>query len=182
MLKKWTTLLLLSALCVLSVSAPESADAQAATPPFGDADNVSYAAEVWSQMDGYQSWKLSTPVYKGASPHGKFLRMFSSYVTVDGIARPIIVKENYGGPGVSAKAATDSPKEWLKAVTIMLQREAGYDDDNENWFWVKYAPDGSVMKNPKGMQLAGRVAKGMPAGCISCHLSADGGDYLYFND
>ena len=31
----------------------------------------------------------------------------------------------------------------------MLQREAGYDDDNDNWFWVKYAPDGSVMSNPR---------------------------------
>jgi hypothetical protein len=38
------------------------------------------------------------------------------------------------------------------------------------------------MKNPKGMQLAGRVAKDMKGGCISCHLSAEGGDYLYFND
>ena len=38
------------------------------------------------------------------------------------------------------------------------------------------------MSNPKGMKLAGRVAKGMPAGCISCHLSADDGDYLFFND
>ena len=63
----------------------------------------------------------------------------------------------------------------------MLQREAGYDDDNDNWFWAKYAPDGSVMANPKGMKLAGRVAKGMPAGCISCHLSAEDGDYLFFN-
>ena len=67
--------------------------------------------------------------------------------------------------------ATENPTEWLKAVTIMLQREPGY-DDNDNWFWVKYAPDGSVMKNPKGIK----------AGCISCHLSAEGGDYLFFND
>ena len=151
-------------------------------PPFGDPENLQYATQVWGQMEDYQNWKLTTPVYKGASPHGKFLRMFSSFVTVDGIARPIIVKQNFGGKGVTAAAATQDPDKWLKAVTIMLQREAGYDDDNDNWFWVKFAPDGSIMKNPKGMQLAGRVAKGMPAGCISCHLSADGGDYLYFND
>jgi hypothetical protein len=90
-------------------------------------------------------------------------------------------RRNYGGPCVTAEIATENPTEWLKAVTIMLQREPGY-DDNDNWFWVKYAPDGSVMKNPKGMQLAGRVAKGIKAGCISCHLSAEGGDYLFFND
>ena len=64
MLKNWNWLSAMSAVCVLSVSAPDNAAAQD-TPPFGDADNVSYAAEVWSQMDGHQSWKLSTPVYKG---------------------------------------------------------------------------------------------------------------------
>ena len=167
---------------MLAGSVPSSAAAPEKAPPFGDPESLAYAADVWEQMDGYQAWKLTTPVYEGASPHGKFLRMFSSYVTVNGVAHAIIVKENFGGPGVSAQAATDDPSQWLKAVTIMLQREPGYDDDNDNWFWVKFAPDGSVMKNPKGMHLAGRVAKGMPAGCISCHLSAEGGDYLYFND
>ena len=151
-------------------------------PPFGDADNLAYAASVWEQMEGFRQWKLTTPVYKGASPHGAYLRMFSSYVTVGGVARPIVVKENFGGPDVTAETATAKPDEWLRAVTITLQREAGYDDDNDNWFWVKYAPDGSVMSNPKGMKLAGRVAKGMPAGCISCHLSDDDGDSLFFND
>ncbi|MFQ5491051.1 MAG: hypothetical protein ACE5GE_10045, partial [Phycisphaerae bacterium] len=67
-------------------------------------------------------------------------------------------------------------------VTIMLQRETGYDSDNDNWFWVKYSPKGEVMKNPKDMLLAGRVAKGMSAGCISCHSQAGGDDYLYSND
>ena len=38
------------------------------------------------------------------------------------------------------------------------------------------------MKNPKGMSLAGRVAKGMPAGCIACHSNAGGGDFLFIND
>jgi hypothetical protein len=63
----------------------------------------------------------------------------------------------------------------------MYQREAGYDADNQNWFWAKYKPDGSLHKNPKGMQLAGRVAKGKPKGCISCHKVAPGGDYIFTN-
>jgi hypothetical protein len=181
MLKKWSATLVLGT-ALLVASGPSSVAAQEMAPPFGDPENLAYAAQVWEQMAGYEQWKLTTPVYAGASPHGKFLRMFSSYITVDGIARPIIVKQNFGGPEVTAQAATKNPEEWLKAVTIMLQREPGYDDDNDNWFWVKFASDGSVMKNPKGVQLAGRVAKDMPAGCIACHLSAEGGDYLYFND
>lgn len=181
MVGKWNSVLSLSAV-LLMVTAPWALAEEDAKPPFGDPDNLAYAASVWEQMEGYRQWRLTTAVYQGASPHGAFLRMFSSYVTVNGVARPIVVKENFGGEGVTAQASADKPDEWLKAVTIMLQREAGYDDDNDNWFWVKYAPDGSVMANPKGVRLAGRVAKGMPAGCISCHLSAEDGDYLFFND
>jgi len=28
------------------------------------------------------------------------------------------------------------------AVTVMLQREPGYDAENNDWFWAKYALDG----------------------------------------
>ena len=150
--------------------------------PFGGADDTAFAGKLWKAMDGYQSWKLTTPVYKGGSPHGKFVRLFSTWVTVDGKHFPIIIKENYGGRGVTQEAATKEPKKWLKAVTIMLQREAGYDKENQNWYYVKYAPNGTVAKNPAGMQLAGRVAKGMPKGCIACHSQAGGDDYLFSND
>ena len=68
--------------------------------------------------------------------------------------------------------------EHLAAITVMFKREDGYDAENKNWFWAKYLPDGSLDKNPKGMQLAGRVAKGNASGgCIACH-SAEA-DYLY---
>jgi hypothetical protein len=36
-------------------------------------------------------------------------------------------------------------------------------------------------KNPKGMALAGKIAKGSDAGCIACHVGADGDDYLFVN-
>ena len=32
-------------------------------------------------------------------------------------------------------------------------RDAGYDEDNNNWFWAKYAPDGSLDKCTKGMMI-----------------------------
>ena len=152
------------------------------TPPFGGPLDVAFAKKVWKAMDGYVHWKLTTPVYKGASPHGKFLRLYSTWVSVDGHEYPIIVKDNFGGRGVTEAGAKQDRTKWLKAVTIMLQRENGYDSDNKNWFWVKFSPAGEILKNPKGMLLAGRVAKGMPAGCISCHLQAKGGDYLFHND
>jgi len=155
---------------------------QAGSKPFGGPDDVAFAKQVWKAMDGYEDWKLTTDVYKGQSPHGSWLRLWSTWVTVDGKHYPIIIKDNYGGRGVTPDRVKADRKQFLKAVTIMLQREPGYDSDNQNWFWVKYGPDGEVLTNPKGMKLAGRVAKGMPKGCISCHSQARGGDYLFSND
>ncbi len=63
----------------------------------------------------------------------------------------------------------------------MFKRKKGYDSDNQDWFWVKYTPDGNLHKNPMGIPLAGRVAKGMEKGCIACHSGADGGDFLFNN-
>ena len=99
-----------------------SVEAEEMKPPFGDAENVAYAAAVWAQMEGYRSWKMTTDVYPGKSPHGAFLRLFSSYVTVNGASHPIIVKENYGGRGVSAEGIAADQDAFLAAVTIMLQR------------------------------------------------------------
>jgi len=70
----------------------------------------------------------------------------------------------------------------LAAVTVMVQREDGYDSDNMNWFWVKYGPDGAISENDMKMAMAGRVAKGMDMGCIACHKASPDGDYLFIND
>ena len=70
----------------------------------------------------------------------------------------------------------------LVSVTAMFQRDAGYDEENQNWYWVKYLPDASLDRNPAGMQLAGRVGKGADEGCIACHADAGGDDYLFTTD
>ena len=63
-----------------------------------------------------------------------------------------------------------------------MYKRNGYDRDNNDWFWVKFLPDGSLDSNPEGVKLAGRVAKGMSAGCIACHKAAPGGDLVFNND
>ena len=72
------------------------------------------------------------------------------------------------------------PAKHLGAITVMFRREAGYDDDNQDWFWAKFLPDGSLDKNAMGGALAGRVAKGADAGCIACHSGVD--DYVFTSD
>jgi hypothetical protein len=133
-------------------------------------------------MKNYENWPMKSGYYPGQSPHGQFLRLFYNLVNVDGKPYHVIVKDNYGGEGATMETVSASPQEYLAAVTIMLQRETGYDPDNDNWFWVKYGPDGGILKNPNGMALAGRVAKGSDSGCISCHANAEDGDYLFSND
>jgi len=152
--------------------------------PFGGDDDVEYSQRLWSALEraGYvgDDAVMSTP-YKGTHPHGAVLDTIDSEVTVGSTTGVVIIKRNYGGPDVSKQAVADDPAKFLKAVTVMFKR-AGYDADNQDWFWVKYKPDGSLHKNPKGMKLAGKVAKGMPQGCIACHASAPGGDMVYNND
>jgi len=69
----------------------------------------------------------------------------------------------------------------------MFEREAGYDADNQNWFWVKYKPGGGLDARQLGgkqVPLAGRIAKGNTVeengGCIYCHSSAGGRDYIFY--
>ena len=93
----------------------------------------------------------------------------------------VIIKRNYGGERVSKQVVANDPGKWLKAVTVMLKRE-GYDAENKDWFWVKYSATGSVLKNPQGVALAGRVGKGGNQGCVACHKAAPGGDLVFNHD
>ena len=120
---------------------------------------------------------MSQP-YKGQHPHGAILDTIRGPINIDGRLLNIIIKRNYGGPGVSKETVANDPEKYLKAVTVMLKRP-GYDAETKDWFWVKYKADGSIDTNPKGMKLAGKVAKGKPKGCTACHTAAPGGDMVF---
>lgn len=152
--------------------------------PFGTPEDLSYASKLWQNMEkGGLVGKgaiMSTP-YTGMHPHGAILDTIDAHTSVGNDKGVVIIKRNYGGKGVSKQAVANDPGKFLKAVTVMFKRK-GYDADNHDWFWVKYAPDGKVLKNPKGASLAGRVAKGMAQGCIACHKGAPGGDMVFNHD
>jgi len=162
----------------LSASAGLAQDA-----PFGTDADADYASLLWNVMvegklagDGAV---MATP-YDGGPPHGMMLETFYTKATIDGHTGDLIVKRNYGPEGVSADDILADPGKHLGALTVMFRREDGYDADNANWLWVKYLPDGTLDKNPKGMRLAGRVAKGAEQGCIACHSGED--DYVFTSD
>ena len=150
-------------------------------PPFGTPEETKYAAGLWKAL---QKADLIGPnavngvLSQGKAPHGAVVEATSKNIRFKGHLGAVHVKRNYGGtPAEAAKMRTQS----LMAITVMFQREQGYDSDNDNWFWAKYMPDGSLDKGPNDMPLAGRVAKGMDMGCIACHSKAEGGDYLFLD-
>lgn len=152
--------------------------------PFGDKDDVEYAAKLWRALEKAhfvgKHAVYSTP-YTGQHPHGAILDTIDGELKVRGETGTVIVKRNYGGEAASKQSVANDPKKYLMAVTVMYKRK-GYDPEDGDWFWVKYNPDGSLAKNPKGMALAGRVAKGASQGCIACHKAAPGGDFVFNND
>lgn len=137
-----------------------------------------FESRFWNflQQARYQNWapapgQNADPVPSQA-PHGAFVKM---YLNRTAIAEPdklphgsVIVKENYGPDGKA-----------LMAVTVMY-RSQGYDPEHNDWYWVKYRPDGTVDTTPPemgSMPVAGRFPM-----CIDCHSSADGKDFAYVND
>ncbi len=156
--------------------------AAAMKPPFGSKGDVGFASKVWSAMVAQRLAgpnEIHSAPYEGTEPHGMMLELFITKATIDGRTGDLIVKRNFGPAGVTKEEVTNNPDKHLGAITVMFRREAGFDPEDKNWFWAKFLPDGSLDKNPKGMSLAGKVAKGKDVGCIACHSAADGGDMVY---
>lgn len=153
-------------------------------PPFGSDEDMAYAADLWQAMVDAKlagANQILTRPYEGLEPHGFMLETLYDEITVGGHTGAVVVKRNYGPEGVSLEDVANNPSDHLAAVTVMFQREDGYDPDTKNWFWVKYLPDGSLDQNPAGRKLAGMVGKGADAGCIPCHTGA-GDDFLFTTD
>ncbi|MFN4131423.1 MAG: hypothetical protein ACK4GC_16640 [Paracoccaceae bacterium] len=161
-----------------------TAQAQDMPMPFGSDADAEYAKLIWDVM---AASKLAGPgmirarPYEGTDPHGMMLETFYTTATINGHTGDLVVKRNFGPMGVTADEALAEPDKHLGAYTVMFRREAGFDADNMDWFWVKYLPDGSLDKMPDGTGMAGKIAKGMDEGCIACHKGG-GEDLLFTTD
>ena len=175
----------------ITTAACRNAPGRMQTLPMGSAEDIAYAERLWSVLEAQQlagpQGKKVTPFVGAARPHGWILELLYQNITVGARTGFIVIKRNYDGPDVSVANVEADRERYLSSVTIMFQREAGYDEDNLNWFWAKYRPDGSLFrKEMKGIKvaLAGRIAKGKTpdqnSGCIYCHRSAGGGDYIFY--
>ncbi len=124
------------------------------------------AQSLWSQMSDYRSWSQfegHEGIVRGQGPHGKFVRTFVNQIGASSASNPahgtIIVKENFSKDD---EAALDS--------TTVMQRIAGYDPENNDWFWARYTPSGE------------QTHSGKVAFCSDCHFDASGDDLVFLND
>lgn len=121
--------------------------------------------EYLSQQDYQNNWQLwpgKDKLYKGAHPHGAFL---TSYVS-DGALEAINGKQGVIPDGEFVVKENYSPEKKLAAITVMY-KQAGYNPEGGDWFWLKYKPDGSIEK------------EGKVGGCIGCHASVKANDWLF---
>ncbi|MEZ5594017.1 MAG: hypothetical protein R3F53_26285 [Gammaproteobacteria bacterium] len=102
--------------------------------PFGGPDSVAYAGDLWQALQSARlvgPGAIETKAYPGQHPHGAVLQNVDGMLTVNGVTSPVIVKNNYGGEGVSVENVTRNPSQYLAAVTVMYKRP-GYDPDNND--------------------------------------------------
>jgi hypothetical protein len=118
-----------------------------------------------TKTNPYQQWSLfpgKDKLYTGKHPHGALLTTYVNDIALAGINDrigtldngSIIVKENY------------MPNKTLGAITVMY-RVAGYDPNGGDWFWAKYAANGSIAK------------EGKVNGCINCHAAVINNDWVF---
>lgn len=136
------------------------------------------AKELWKMMqeenyqNNWQMWPGKSALYKGTVPHGVSLTTYVNSAAYETIinkkgsmpAGAVIIKENY------------KPDKTLGAITVMKKIE-GFNPSENDWFWVKYGPDGVVMTMVKdGMEihLAGTVP-----GCLNCHGTKRVNDFVF---
>ncbi len=173
----------------LAVLMPLSMAASAA--PFGSAADVNFATQLWQKMEAARmvgpGATAQEPFFGGAKPHGMILELAFQLLDMQGHEGFVVVKKNYNGEGVSVEAVRENRAAYLHSYTVMFQRAKGYDTQNNNWFWAKYDKDGNLIQkvvNGSALLIAGRVAKGKTpdenGGCIYCHSSAGGGDYIFY--
>lgn len=128
--------------------------------PGPDADALNAYIVKYNPYRSWSLWPGKGRLYAGREPHGSLL---TTYVN-DAALYAINNKKGMGDGAIIVKENYTKDKEFV-ALTVMY-RVKGYNPEAGDWFWVKYAPDGTA-------QSAGKVK-----GCIDCHGAKKDNDYI----
>jgi hypothetical protein len=148
-----------------------------ASAAIADGQGAPYHEQLWNwlQKNNYKHWadvsNSDGDFRKGVMPHGDYVKRYFNRVALSNTeALPegaVIVLENY-----------DENKR-LISINVM-QRSAGFNPRNGDWYYVTYLPNGTVAKalGKRGeIPFAGKVIS-----CIECHRDAWDDDQVFFND
>jgi hypothetical protein len=110
----------------------------------------------------FKLWPGKKEFYEGTEPHGSLLTIYVNDMATKSIKKKkkkmgnnsIIIKENY------------APDKKLIAVTVMYKIK-GYNPEGGDWFWAKYDANFKIL------------SEGKVDGCLSCHSTAKGNDYIF---
>jgi hypothetical protein len=146
----------------------------------GQPKDNAYAKKLWQYMTVNQligEGRQRSYPFVGQRPHGSIQEVLSTQATIDGHSGRLIVKHNYGAKAALTPKKVYASEQHLnyEALTIMFQREDGYDTANNNWFWAEYKADGDII-NYQGVDLSGRSAM-----CLGCHTPLGGKDREILN-
>lgn len=184
--------------CIATVLMPVLWAAFVVTAPAASAQSArstkdaSFEDQFWKYIVGnnYKNWSPgfsgSAGFYKGDNPHGEYLKIYVNRTAagnVDDLALgSVVILENY------------RKDQSLKTISVMY-RTTGFNPAANDWYWIEYRPDGSVVRpatNAEGAQNAirnvslttapKRMVMGKSANCIQCHQSAAGDDFVFSND
>jgi hypothetical protein len=144
-------------------------------PPTPEEFHVGFWKYLNRTESPYKKWAGlpgKSGMQKGEDPHGEFTKTYLNKVVADDFDRlplgAIVVTENY-----------EKDKKTLKDITVMY-RSKGADPKHNDWYWLKYLPNGSIARTSEKegkKPIAGKVAS-----CIDCHTKAGGSDFLFSND
>ena len=133
-----------------------------------ETDNRMNAQRLWEYMttekpyQHYSYWPGKEGFYKSLMPAANIQKLYLNNLALDTVVNKkglfphgsLLIKEMY----------TDDKK--LNLITVMY-KEKGFDPSGNDWYWVKYKPDGNA-------PLEGKVEH-----CIECHVGTKGNDYVF---
>ena len=172
-----------------AASAQQTRRSKATIKQIVDTEDKPFEDQFWKYLIGnnYKNWSpgpgQSGDFYTGQNPHGALLKMYLNRTaagrTEDFPMGSVIILENY--------RADKS----LKTISVMYRTD-GFNPQGNDWYWVEYHPDGTVVKSTSASDSqinnvslnGGNMQKtmGRATNCISCHQSGEGVDFVFFND
>lgn len=179
---------------ILSASLPQTY-AQAPSKVSKDGPRTerskSFEARFWKYLlsNNYKNWAPPAGqgggFFQGTSAHGQRHML---YLNRTAASNPdtlpdesVVVMENYLSNGM------------LESISVML-RSAGSNPSQQDWYWITYGPDGSVIgsakennsdqpvqRKPSSAFVSTAGATVLGSSCTQCHQNAPGDDFVYFN-